>query len=60
MVVFYVTSQPVSPTYGTPIPALTIPAVIGLIGATVAAPPIANWFRERRRKAEAEQRRISL
>jgi hypothetical protein len=60
MVVFYLTSSPVLPTYAAPSPALTYTAGFGIVGAAVAAWPIANWFRERRRKAEAEQRRISL
>jgi len=60
VVVFYLTSAPVSPTYSAPIPALTLAPVVGIVGAAVASYPISNWFRERRRKAEAEQRRISL
>jgi len=60
VVVFYLTSAPVLPTYGVPTPGLTIGPVVGLIGAAIAYWPISNWFRERRRKAEAEQRRISL
>ena len=60
VVVFYLASQPVSPTYATPVPSLTISAVGGLVAAGIAMVPISNWFRERRRKAEAEQRRITL
>lgn len=60
VVVFYLTSSPIGNNYGAPVPTFTVPAVVGLIGAAVAAVPIANWFRERRAKAEAEQRRISL
>jgi hypothetical protein len=60
VIVFYLTSAPVQPTYAAPIPALTWAPVIGIAGAAVASWPISNWFRERRRKAEAEQRRISL
>jgi hypothetical protein len=60
VVVFYLTSAPVSPTYSASVPGLTVAPVIGIIGAAVASVPISNWFRERRRKAEAEQRRISL
>jgi hypothetical protein len=60
VIVFYLTSAPVSPTYAAPVPALTWAPVIGIAGAAVASWPISNWFRERRKKAEAEQRRISL
>ncbi|HEY6239103.1 MAG TPA: hypothetical protein VIZ68_07965 [Thermoplasmata archaeon] len=60
VVVFYVTSAPIGNSYSVPVPTFTIPAVIGLVGAAIASVPVANWFRERRRKAEAEQRRISL
>lgn len=60
VVLFYLTSTPLSPTYGAPTGALTISGAVGLIGAAITAVPIVNWFRERRRKAEAEQRRISL
>lgn len=41
-------------------PSLEIAAVAGLIAAAVTAPPILRWFRERRAKAEAEQRRVTL
>jgi hypothetical protein len=60
VIVFYLTSATVSPTYAAPIPALTWAPAFGIVGAAIASWPIANWFRERRRKAEAEQRRISL
>ncbi len=60
VVVFYLTSATVNPTYAAPTPGLTWTPVIGIFGAAIASYPIANWFRERRRKAEAEQRRISL
>jgi hypothetical protein len=58
--IFYVASGPVSQTSWVQQTTLTIPAVIGLAGACVAAWPISAWFRERRRKAEQEQRRITL
>jgi hypothetical protein len=60
VVVFYLASQSVPPTYAAPVPSLTIPAVVGLLGAAVMMVPISSWFKERRRKAEAEQRRITL
>jgi hypothetical protein len=59
-VVFYVASGPVAQNTWVPETTLTIPAVIGLLGAALAMWPIGNWFRERRRKAEQEQRRITL
>ena len=59
-VTFYLTSAPVGAQYAAPLPALTVAAAIGLIGASIAAIPVVMWFKERRRKAEAEQRRISL
>jgi hypothetical protein len=59
-VVFYVASGSVAQNTWVPETTLTIPAVVGLIGASLAMWPIGNWFRERRRKAEQEQRRITL
>jgi len=60
-VLFLFASQAVPPdTSVNAPPAVALPAVIGLAGAFVASFPIVNWFRERRRKAEAEQRRITL
>ncbi|MFI5414181.1 MAG: hypothetical protein ACHQ16_00695 [Candidatus Lutacidiplasmatales archaeon] len=59
-VVFYVASGAVAQNTWVPQTTLTIPAVIGLLGASLAMWPIGNWFRERRRKAEQEQRRITL
>ncbi|MCI4325734.1 MAG: hypothetical protein L3K00_07665 [Thermoplasmata archaeon] len=59
-VVFYVASGSVTQNTWVPQTTLTIPAVVGLIGASLAMWPIGNWFRERRRKAEQEQRRITL
>jgi len=58
--IFYVASGAVSQTSWVQQTTLTIPAVIGLAGACVAAWPVSMWFRERRRKAEQEQRRITL
>ncbi len=60
-VVFYFASKPI-PTSSTINLAstVTIPAIIGIAGATLTSVPVVKWFRERRKKAEAEQRRISL
>ena len=60
VVVFYLASQPLSPTYSAPLGSLTISAGVGLAAAGICSVPVIRWFRERRRKAEAEQRRISL
>lgn len=59
-IVFYVASGPVHENTWVPETTLTIPAVLGLVGAALCVWPIGNWFRERRRKAEQEQRRITL
>jgi hypothetical protein len=59
-VVFYLTSGPVATEATSPPPAYPIAAIVGIGVAAVAMIPISAWFRERRRKAEAEQRRITL
>jgi len=60
-VVFYFASSPLA-THSTVNlgPTVAFPAVIGLVGATIAMIPVVGWYMERRRKAEAEQRRITL
>jgi len=60
VVTFFVSSGPVAPTYAAPIATLTIAGVGGLIGATGVTWFVLRWFGERRKKIEAEQRRISL
>ncbi|MFI5414638.1 MAG: hypothetical protein ACHQ16_03110 [Candidatus Lutacidiplasmatales archaeon] len=59
-VVFYVASGAVEQNSWVQQTTLTIPAVLGLVGASAAVWPIGQWFRERRQKAEQEQRRITL
>jgi hypothetical protein len=59
-IVFYVASGPVPTTASVPQTTVTIIAGVGVIGAALAFVPLSNWFRERRKKAEAEQRRITL
>ncbi|MCI4335903.1 MAG: hypothetical protein L3K17_01720 [Thermoplasmata archaeon] len=60
-VVFYFASQPITPNTSVSLgTSLTLPAVAGLVGAAVVSLPVVGWFRERRRKAEAEQRRVTL
>ncbi len=60
VVLFYLTSRPVGATYAAPIVGLSLPAGLGILGAAIAMVPVRNWFKERRAKAEAEQRRITL
>ncbi len=60
-VVFYFTSKPLTPQTSVDLAStITLPAILGIAGAFVVMFPLTSWFRERRRKAEAEQRRISL
>ncbi|HZY92178.1 MAG TPA: hypothetical protein VFG07_05330, partial [Thermoplasmata archaeon] len=60
-VAFYFASQPIPATTTVNLPStVALPAIVGLVGATVTAFPVVRWFRERRKKAEAEQRRITL
>jgi hypothetical protein len=59
-VVFYVASGAVPQDTWVQQTTMTLPAALGLIAAAVAVWPVGNWFKERRRKAEQEQRRITL
>ena len=59
-IVFYVASGPVPTTESVPQTTVTIIASVGVIAAAIAFIPLSNWFRERRAKAEAEQRRVTL
>ncbi|MCI4332014.1 MAG: hypothetical protein L3K19_09265, partial [Thermoplasmata archaeon] len=59
-IVFYVASGPVPTTESVPQTTVTIIAGAGVIAAAIAFIPLSNWFRERRAKAEAEQRRVTL
>jgi hypothetical protein len=59
-VVFYVASGAVPAIGSTALSALAVGGVLGLVGATVAMFPLLAWFRERKKKQEAEQRRITL
>jgi hypothetical protein len=60
VVTFLLSSGPVAPTYAAPIAGLSIAGVFGLIGSAAIGYFVLSWFRERRKKIEAEQRRISL
>ncbi|MFI5419256.1 MAG: hypothetical protein ACHQ2Y_10265 [Candidatus Lutacidiplasmatales archaeon] len=60
VIVFYVASGAVNQAIWVPGGSLTLPAGIGLVGGFLAAIPLSSWFKERRKKAEAEQRRITL
>jgi hypothetical protein len=59
-VVFYVASGAVPQDTWVQQTTYTAPAVLGLLGAAVMVYPVGKWFRERRQKAEQEQRRITL
>jgi hypothetical protein len=59
-IVFYVASGPVPSSVTVPAYTLALPAIVGLVAACAATIPITNWFKERRKKAEDEQRRITL
>ena len=60
-ITFYVTSSPVTLQTSSPSPVLyTAGALVGVLAAAVTIIPIRNWFKERRAKAEAEQRRVTL
>lgn len=58
--VFYVTSGPVPSNSWVPPGSFPVIGLVGLAGSGVASWPLYEWFRERRKKAEAEQKRISL
>lgn len=58
--VFYYASQPV-PTLGSVASAtFSMAGAVGILAAAVVGAPLFLWFQERRRKAEAEQKRITL
>lgn len=59
-IVFFCASAPVSPSAVTSFPTFTVAAIAGAGAAALTAIPISMWFRERRRKAEEEQRRVTL
>jgi hypothetical protein len=59
-VLFYVASGPVSETTVSSIPTVPVGSVLGLGAAVIALAFVWPWFRERRKKAEEEQRRITL
>lgn len=59
-VVFFLASGPVEPTANVPVYPMTISAVGGLAAGAIVVVPVSRWFKERRKKAEAEQKRISL
>ncbi len=60
-ITFYVTSSPVSVQTSAPSSLLyTAGGIVGLVAAAVTIVPIRKWFKERRAKAEAEQRRVTL
>lgn len=60
-ITFYVASSPVALQTSAP-PSLLYSAggIVGVLAAAVTIIPIRRWFQERRAKAEAEQRRVTL
>ena len=60
-VVFYVSSTTVTTVASSPAPmTFAVAGVIGLVAGAVSSYPILIWYKERRAKAEAEQRRVTL
>jgi hypothetical protein len=59
-VLFYVASSAVNSPTTSAVPVVPLAAVTGLGGASLALIIILPWFVDRRRRAEAEQRRITL
>ncbi|MCI4357886.1 MAG: hypothetical protein L3J95_02090 [Thermoplasmata archaeon] len=60
-ITFYVASSPVTLKTSAPSPVLyTMGGLVGILAAGVTIIPIRRWFQERRAKAEAEQRRVTL
>ncbi|HEV2316332.1 MAG TPA: hypothetical protein VGV89_01990 [Thermoplasmata archaeon] len=59
-VTFYVASGPVEESSTSALPAVPVPALVGLAAAAVSVPFVAMWFAERRKRIEEEQRRITL
>jgi hypothetical protein len=59
-VLFFCASAPYAANAVTSYPTFTVAAIAGAGGAALASIPILRWFAERRRKAEEEQRRVTL
>ena len=59
-IVFYFTSQVIAPISSVTPNSFSVGATVGLIAAALAVIPLRAWFVERRKKAEREQKRISL
>ena len=60
VLVFDVASSTLPSNVWSAVPGLQVGEVGGLVAVAVAAPAIVLWFRERRAKAQAEQRRVTL
>jgi hypothetical protein len=58
--VYYVASGPIPEETSSALPLLPISGALGVIGAAVATIFVVPWFRERRERIEAEQRRVTL
>jgi hypothetical protein len=59
-VLFFCASAPYAPNAQTAYPTFTVATIAGVGGASLAFFLVVPWFRERRRKAEEEQRRVTL
>jgi hypothetical protein len=59
-IVFYVASAPIPANAVSSLPVITIGALAGLGGAILSLMIVWPWFRERRKRMEAEQRRVTL
>lgn len=59
-IVFYFASGPIPPTATSGVTPFTVGEIAGLGGALASILMIMPWWLDRRRKAEAEQKRISL
>jgi hypothetical protein len=59
-ILFFCASSPYAANAQTAYPTFTVAAIAGVGGAALACFLIVPWFRDRRRKAEEEQRRVTL
>jgi hypothetical protein len=58
--VYYIASAPIAEGTSSSLPLLPISGAVGIIVAAAATLFVVPWFRERRERIEAEQRRVTL